>query len=150
MSESALPAEALFDRDTDLYAETFCEACETSAAIEECGIDDDTEWLKATCDCGETTVHARVCPWPRDGMVRADGEWRFPEEAGEKRMSTQRETDAQVKWLIEAAQQDDELAQSRAISRKHYAHTRHRGYSFRKMAREGLRDPDVIAEVPER
>lgn len=74
------PAESIDNRETDLYAEVFCESCETSAAIEETDIGRDTKWLKATCECGETAVHARVCPWPRDGMVLdGEGDWRFPD-----------------------------------------------------------------------
>lgn len=82
---SGVPATALTHRETDLYAESFCATCETSAAIEECDIDHDTDWLKESCDCGETVVHARVCPWPRDGMVYVgdEDEWRFPDDAGE-------------------------------------------------------------------
>lgn len=72
------PAEAV-TRETDLYAESFCEQCETSAVIEECDIGDDTDWIKAECDCGAVVIHSRVAPWPRDGMVFDGDEWRFPE-----------------------------------------------------------------------
>lgn len=57
-------------------------------------------------------------------------------------------TDAKVRWLVNAAQIEDSVAHS--VHRKHYAQSRAMAFNLRKMAREGLQDPDVIAGVPER
>ena len=77
----AREADAFDHRQIDLMAMAWCSDCETHAEIDETNIDDETHWVKESCECGEVEVTARVAPWPRNGMEWIDGEWQWPEIA---------------------------------------------------------------------
>lgn len=53
-------------RELDLMVESWCEDCESLAALDATDIAPETGWIKITCDCGRVEVNTRVAPWPRN------------------------------------------------------------------------------------